>query len=165
MIENKSDEEWVGGDGGPLVVLQAGALPHWEGAVNFDQSIMGGGTLETDYDVICNCKNHHLRRHNRDMLVLDDSEWCARIYQLENGVIVVEQPYYDSPDTIKQITESQPTQSFSIMIEDNLLRLLVGADSANGDQYGFSEIEITSGTKRCDVYQFDNVFAIKISPE
>jgi hypothetical protein len=164
MIEN--NENWIAGDGGPIVILQSGALPFWKGATNFDQSIMNGGSLETDYDVICGCDNHHTYRYNRDMLVLDDSEWSARIFRLENGTIIVEQSYYMSeefPNVVQQVAQTQPKQTFSITIEDNRLRLLVGADSADGNLYGFSEIDIVPGLKRCDVYSFDNVLVIKIS--
>ena len=143
MIDRR--DQWIGGDGGPLVVLQAGALPHWRGAADFEQSRMNGGSLETDYDVICECETHHVHRHGRDMLVLNDCEWSGRIFRLENGVVVIEQPYYTSeefPDVVKQIATAQPELSFTITIEDDRLRLLVGADSATGDDYGFSDVAI-----------------------
>jgi hypothetical protein len=164
MVGN--NENWIAGDGGPIVILQSEALPYWKGAADFDQSIMNGGSLETDYDAICNCDNHHIHRHNRDMLVLDDSECRARIFRLDNGTIMVEQVYYISEEfqnVVQQVAQAQPKQTFSITIKDDRLRLLVGADSADGNLYGFSEIDIAPGLKRCDVYSFDNVLAIKIS--
>jgi hypothetical protein len=164
MVEN--NENWIAGDGGPIVILQSGALPNWKGAADFDQSIMNGGSLETDYDVICNCDNHHIYLHNRDMLVLDDSEYSARILRLDSRTIMVEQVYYISEEfqnVVQQVVQAQPKQTFSITIKDDHLRLLVGADSADGNLYGFSEIDIAPGPKRCDVYSFDNVLAIKIS--
>jgi len=162
-----SKETWVGGDGGPLVVIQAGALQLWRGAADFMQSRMNGGSLETDYDVICECRDYHVKRHGRDMLVLDDCEWSGRIFGLENGVIVVEQPYYSSeefPDVVQQVSMSQPKLTFPMVVEDDRLRLLVGADTSDGNTYGFSEIEVVPGPKRCEVYLFDNRLAILISP-
>ncbi len=142
------DDNWIGGDGGPLIVLQAGALPHWRGAADFEQSLMNGGPLETDYDLICDCDNYHMHRHGRDMLVLDDCEWVGRIFRHDNGVIVVEQCYYaseDLTDIVQQTQMAQPEISFPITVEDHRLRLLVGADDgndANDDSYGFSEVDI-----------------------
>ena len=36
-----------------LVVLQATAAAQWQGANDFDNSLMNGGNVETDYDIIC----------------------------------------------------------------------------------------------------------------
>ena len=165
------DDNWIGGDGGPLIVLQAGALPHWRGAADFEQSLMNGGPLETDYDLICDCDDYHMHRHGRDMLVLDDCEWVGRIFRHDHGVIVVEQCYYaseDLTDIVQQTQMAQPEISFPITVEDHRLRLLVGADDgndANDDSYGFSEVDIEPGPKRCDVYRFDHALVITITPD
>ena len=40
MNESDSlDGLWVVGDGGPLVLLQAGVIPTWTGAANFENSL------------------------------------------------------------------------------------------------------------------------------
>lgn len=44
----------IEGDGGPLVLLQSTVVPMWQGARIFENSVMNGGQLETDYDIICN---------------------------------------------------------------------------------------------------------------
>jgi len=48
-------QDWIHGDGGPAIVLQGSVVPQWQGASDFDNSLMAGGTVETDYDVMC----HH----------------------------------------------------------------------------------------------------------
>lgn len=156
---NDTSNTWISGDGGPLIVLQSGALPHWRGALDFSESRMNGGLLETDYDLICSCDDHHLYRHGRDMLVLYDSESSGRMFHVGDEMIVVEQPYYDiseeSTDVIEEIATTQPHNSFRLTIVDNRLRLLVGADDGDGSLYGFAETEVTPGLKQCDVYHLE----------
>lgn len=165
---NDTSNTWISGDGGPLIVLQSGALPYWRGALDFSESRMNGGLLETDYDLICSCDDHHLYRHGRDMLVLYDSESSGRIFHAGDDTIVVEQPYYDMPaestDVIEEIAATQPHNSFRVNIVDNRLRLLVGADDGDGSLYGFAKIEVTPGLKQCNVYHLERGLVIIMQP-
>src|SRR3989339_976791 len=89
---------WLNGDGGPLVLLQSSALPAWEGAANFDNSIMNGGTVETDYDVICRCGDgiHMINYRNRDMLVMGDSEWAGTVFDMpQYGLVFIQNIGFD----------------------------------------------------------------------
>lgn len=161
------ESTWIGGDGGPLVILQASALHAWRGADDFDQSRMNGGTLETDYDAICECPDQHLHRHGRDMLILDDSEWSARILGLAEGVILVEQLYFEPEthlDPAERLSGVPPSKTFTIVVEDESLHLLVGADSGDGGRYGRSDVRVSPGKKRCDLYLFDDAFLLRIAP-
>tara|TARA_R110002072_G_scaffold86855_3_gene196076 strand:+ start:225 stop:581 length:357 start_codon:yes stop_codon:yes gene_type:complete len=86
--------EWVQGDGGPVILLQEGAIPLWRGAADFERSLLEGGDLETDYDVICEAPElSAIRHHERDMLVLSDCSWHARLFALPGGEVGVLQIY------------------------------------------------------------------------
>jgi hypothetical protein len=164
---SRSEKEYVAGDGGPLVVLQVSAIPKWHGAADFDNSLMNGGTVETDYDVICDCKTNHLERHGREMLVLNDSEWAGRMFALPSGDVVVVQHYYVSdalPSISDRIAQSPPNHTFPMKVEDTSLRLIVGADEGASPTpvYGHQDVPIVPGMKRCDVHTFDDALAIVI---
>src|SRR5688572_1542154 len=74
-IENAS--EWVSGDGSPIVVIQETAVTNWDGAEDYKESLLAGGTKRTDYDVICELKDgvHVLNHKGFDMIVMSDCEW------------------------------------------------------------------------------------------
>jgi hypothetical protein len=161
------EKEYVAGDGGPLVVLQALAVPKWQGAADFDNSLMNGGTVETDYDVICDCKTNHLERYGRDMLVLNDSEWAGRMFALPSGDVVVVQHFYVSdelPSISERIAQYPPKRTFPMKVEDASLRLLVGADEGASPTrvYGHQDVAIAPGMKRCELHTFDDALAIVI---
>lgn len=156
---------WIGGDGGPLVVLQATAAAAWRGAEQFEESLTGGGTIENDYDLVCQAEGHRARRHGRDLLVLDDSSWSARMLRLTDGTVIVEQAYYAdeaSPNVLDRLAAVPPRDTFAIEVEDDRLRLVVGADDGDGAEYGAAEVSITPGRKRCAVYVTDSTFAIVV---
>lgn len=155
------DEQWIGGDGGPLIVLQHGALPHWQGANDFDHSLMGGGTIETDYDVICEVTDvpSKIHRHDRDMLVLTDCEWSGGIFTLGPSIVVVQYYYYDEgalPDIVERARKSTPAATFDFCMIDSTLRLQVGADDGTQYGFGFSDVRAQPGTWRCDTHKFDD---------
>ena len=159
-------ETWIGGDGGPLVLLQAGAIAAWRGAADFNVSRMNGGTVETDYDVICEATSPLVHRHGRDMLVLDDSSWSGRLFAAPDGRIVVEQPYYGDGaegDLLTRAAAREPTARFAFSVLDDRLRLQVGADGAEAANYGCAEVAITPGTWRCAAYRDDAGFGIILS--
>ncbi len=158
---------WVQGDGGPLIVLQTSAAAHWQGAKEFDNSIMNGGSIETDYDVICECVEEVclMRRYDRDMLVLSDSEWQGRMFASPSGQITVVQSLYQDeefPDITEWADQSEPSRSFSFAVEDAALRLIVGAGDGEGSTYGRVDTPITPGAKRCDVYTFNDGIVVTI---
>ncbi len=146
---------FIGGDGGPIIVLQASAISQWKGAVDFEDSLMNGGALETDYDVICESKKHILKRYDCDMLVLDDSEWCTHVFTLSSGAIAFVQPYGTEENVgalLNRLFQTQPSESFPMDVQDTFLRLLVGADDGNGSCYSYEDVPIVPGTKRCDLF-------------
>ena len=156
--EDDDPKHWVGGDGGPLVVLQSGAAAKWQGALDFDNSQMNGGSAATDYDAVCSAEDYVIQRYDRDMLVLEDSEWSARMFLLPGGIVGVVQVtciVENLPTVIEHLRTSRPERSLNFSVEDSSLRLLVGADDGAGEIYGFVDVPITPGMKRCDIYAFD----------
>lgn len=168
--QNREEEaQWVAGDGGPLIILQAGAVPQWQGASNFEQSLMNGGSVETDYDVICNAGDEPavLKRYDRDMVVMSDSEWAGGIFTKGDMVVVVQYFYYDEgalPDIVERALSTPPRKSVTLEIVDSTLRLLVGADDGAGTQYGFAEVDITIGPKQCEAWTFDDGIVVVFRP-
>jgi len=147
---------WVQGDGGPLVVLQATAAVHWRGAADYQNSLMAGGTVETDYDVICRCPDGVMviERYGRDMLVLSDSEWPGCFVPATGEVVIVQS--FGSDRTPRELVDRAllhaPSERLRLTLRDPGLRLLAGADDGQGATYGFSEIEAAPGEKVCEVY-------------
>jgi hypothetical protein len=129
--------KWIQGDGGPTVVLQASAAARWQGAALFDDSLMSGGSVETDYDAICRCEDGVtvIERYGWDMLVLSDSEWATCF--------------------VPSKTAAPPSESIRFAVRDSVLRLLVGGDDGDGTMYGFLETQVVPGNKVCEVYYSD----------
>lgn len=147
----------VAGDGGPLVVLQAGAVGTWRGG---DLPEDGG---ESDYEAACAIDEPGvLRRHGRDLLVLNDSEWEGHIFRLDDGTVVLEQPFYAADDqpSARELLGGPADRSFPFQVVDRGLRLLVGVETGDGPEYGFADVAITPGPKRCDVYERDHTLVI-----
>lgn len=162
----QDDGKWIGGDGGPLIVLQASAVSQWQGAADFNNSLMSGGSVETDYDVICQAGDYVIRHRDRDMLVLDDSEWSGQMLLLPSGGVAVVQGYSGSngfADILARAAQAEPEQSSSFVVEDDALRLLVGADDGEGGLYGFVDVPVTSGIKRCDFHRSDDYLVVILS--
>ena len=165
----ENNTTWIQGDGGPMVVLQAAAALQWQGAADFDNSLMGGGTHETDYDVICECEDGVtvIERYGRDMLVLSDSEWAACFAPSTAGDVVIVQ-WFGSDSSLNElvdrVTATEPSLSSRFRMSDTSLRLLVGADTGNGEMYGFSEVEVPPGDKVCEVYYSDEAQVVVLRP-
>lgn len=155
-----NEEDWVSGDGGPIVVIQSSVIKKWKGAEDFENSLMNGGDVETDYDVICECKDgvNLIKRYKREMFVLSDCEWSASLQKTPDGNIVIIQFFGSDKTTEELILECfhiPASVSFPFKMKDDFLRLLVGADSGNGEIWGFSDIYLKPGLKHCDVYYSD----------
>lgn len=153
--------EWISGDGGPLIILQKSVCAYWQDASDFENSKMNGGAIETDYDKICQCTDSVtvLNCYDHDMIVLTDSEWAGRFYPSDaNEAIVIQS--FGAGDNIHQIVNrcrnDQPTKLKDFVLKDQTMRLLVGAESGDAEEYGYAEITITPGKKVCAIY-FDNV--------
>lgn len=163
-----TENDFIGGDGGPMIVLQASATSKWQGAADFDNSLMSGGNIETDYDVICQSKTgSSIKRHGRDMLVLDDSEWGAYIFPLPSGEVAIVQQFQGDDNVsalVERVRRKHPTRSFSMNVQDTSLRLLVGAEDGHGKIYGYKDVTIMSGKKRCNVFCSKNELVIIINP-
>ncbi|MEO7715888.1 MAG: Imm21 family immunity protein [Capsulimonas sp.] len=158
----------VGGDGGPLIVIQASAVPLWQGASDFENSLMNGGDVETDYDVICDLPGElgvgMVTRYEREMLVLWDSEFSAtrlpsEALSLAPDVIVLTMAYHpdDLPGILPIIAEcvqaGAPERSLPFFVQDEMLRLQVGADCAEPSYlYQYLDIPIAPGRKQCEIY-------------
>lgn len=168
-----NDKVCVGGDGGPLIVLQAAAIPQWQGAANFDNSIMGGGDVETDYDVICENlladEFGVVSRYGREMLVLWDSENGAmtlppHMFGLAPGTVVVTYCYTDAdlthilPHMVERVARGGAERAVPFHIQDITLRLQVGADGGDDAAYSYEHLDIPAlpGVRQCDVYLFDH---------
>ena len=165
----ENNVRWIQGDGGPAVVLQATAALQWQGASDFANSLMGGGTAETDYDVICRGDEDItvIERYGRDMLTLADSEWAACFAPSDVGEVVVVQGFGSDSELnelVNRLTSAHPTVSLRFRMHDTSLRLLVGADTGDGELYGFSEIEVSSGDKVCEVYYSDEGQVVVLRP-
>lgn len=161
-------ERWVQGDGGPLIVLQDSAATQWQGAIDFDNSIMNGGSIETDYDIICECVEEVclISRYDRDMLVLSDSEWPGEMFASPSGRVTVVQSFYQDDrldDITKRADQDKPLRSFLFAVKDTALRFIVGADDGGGSIYGRGETPIIPGLKRCDVYAYEDSVVVTIN--
>lgn len=161
----KSEDGCVGGDGGPLIVLQASAIALWQGASDFNNSLMSGGNVETDYDVICQCEKEVtlIKRYDRDMLVLWDSEWGGHIIALPSGEIIITQGCFDIeelPDLSNRQALGNSLRSFPSDIQDTSLRLLVGADDGNGKTWEYSDVDVIPRVRNCDVYSSGEYYVV-----
>jgi len=169
MLMDEKDTKWIQGDGGPLVVLQERAALLWRGAAGFDHSKMQGGNVETDYDVICRCKDgvSAIKRYARDMLVLSDSEWAACFVPSTVGDVVVIQWFgCDSSldEIVRRLTAAPPSATLRFTMTDTTLRLSAGADDGNGGMYGFSEAKVRPGEKVCEVYYSKEAQLVVLRP-
>lgn len=161
-----------GGDGGPLVVLQSTAAAIWQGALDFDKSLMNGGNVETDYAIICDIQTKEGigigTRYCREMLVLWDSEFGAirvppQLLYFRPEVVVLTMCFPDeelirlTEDISASIGGKDLQRSLLFDVQDTSLRLQVGADSPDPSYlYNCLDIPITSGMKRCDVCLVQN---------
>lgn len=139
------------------MVLQASAVEAWTGAADFDNSLMQGGTVETDYDVICRCPEGvtKIRRYDRDMLVLCDSEWRSRFVPGSLGEVCVLQYFGvgEGPeDLVTRLRARTPDLVVPFELRDRELRLMVGADSGRDSIYESSAATAQPGPKVCLVY-------------
>jgi hypothetical protein len=166
---NDAHAKWIHGDGGPAVVLQEGATSAWHGAADFDRSLLQGGDLETDYDVICRCKDgvSVINRHGRDMLVLSDCEWPACFFPTSDASVVLIQ-WFGSNCTLEELVQrlmaEPPSATMPFRIIDGSLRLLVGADGGHGGKYGYSEVKAQPGDRVCDVRYSEEAQLIVLRP-
>ena len=168
-MAQESGGDWIQGDGGPAVVLQKTAAARWRGAADFDNSLMNGGSVETDYDVICSCEDgvSVIERYDRSMLVLSDSEFATRFMRSTAEEVVVIQWFgsdSEPEELVHRLTASRPSVSLPFTIQDAGLRLLVGADGGKGESYGFVDVEMLPGEKVCDVYFSDEAQVVVIRP-
>ena len=156
----------ISGKGGPIIIVQSSVIPQWKGAANFKNSLMMGGTVETDYDVICSCEHDVIERYNRDILVMDSCTFPAILFVASSGAIFAVQEYYrsdDNPEIIEEVSQMKPSHSFLIEVKDTALRLIVGADNGKGTQYGFQEVPVNPGNKRCNVYRSERFVAFVVN--
>ncbi len=175
-----NNNKGVGGGGGPLIVLQATAVPHWQGASDYEDSLMAGGDVETDYDLICGDGQPPkgvfvLTRYGREMLVLWQGAFGGRLLppqslSLPPSTIIVIQGCADDdlPDILPKIQQrvhrGRPDRSLLLNIQDTTLRLQAGADNLQigidgvEPQYGhgYLDIPVSPGSKQCEVYEYDN---------
>lgn len=168
-MTRKPETNWIQGDGGPAVVLQATIGAVWQGATNFDNCLMNGGCIETDYDVICKCSDGvtAIDRYGRTMLILSDSEWATRFMPTKKGSAVLLQWFGSNSEPeapVDRLVASPPAQSLPFKMVDNALRLLVGDDDGHGGLYGFVEVEMPPGDKICEVYYSQEAQVIVIRP-
>ena len=151
-----SEEHLIQGNGGPLIVLQSSAVRRWNGAKNFENSVMNGGWIETDYDVICWAEEVSvIHRKERDMLVLSACEWPGSIRTLSSGEILIVQIFgsdLKSEELAQRARERPPIQIFPFRLVDKALILMVGANAGNNRHYGFSKVSISPGAKLCEIY-------------
>lgn len=168
------------GGGGPLIRLQAAAVPQWQGASVYKDSLMAGGDVETDHDLIC-CDGQPLKgvfvltRYDREMLVLYMGAFGGRLLpprllSLSPNTIILTQGYADNdlPDILPRIEKrpqrGNPERSLLLNIQDKLLRFHAGADSLQvvtedcepSYDHGYIDISVTPGLRRCDVYEFES---------
>ena len=178
-------EHWVGGDGGPLIILQASAAALWQGAMGSEDDLSGAGedvieidaqdahlyppdevAFETDADAAFLCGNYITRRYDRDMLVLEDSEWAGRLFFLPSGAVGVVQVQCivdDLPAAIQKALQSESERSGAFQMQDDGLRLMVGADTGTDSTYRYLDVPFSPGSKRWQRYEFDLgwIFIIK----
>ncbi len=162
------DNTCIGGDGGPLVLLQASAAAQWQGAIGFGDVLPNGEVVETDYDILWDSSIAEgicvITLYDRDMLVLWDSEFGAilrssRVLSLPADTLVLTMCYADEdwsdilPALAECIWHGKPKRSLPFNMHDATLRLQVGADSADPSySYPHTDVPIVPGTKRCDIY-------------
>ncbi|MBC8135121.1 MAG: hypothetical protein H8F28_04435 [Fibrella sp.] len=158
------------GDGGPVIVLQATAAARWQGAMDFDNSLMEGVAVETDYDVICAAESVLLHRYDRDMLVVDASgSTQGAMYQLSDGTILVSEGVMDAVSDWETIRASAPAEYFTFYIHDEFLRLIAGADAGDGAGFPYVpprrvDLFVTPGMWKCDVFDVDNGCILHLTP-
>ena len=161
-----TEQDFIGGSGSPLIVLQFKAAAQWQGTgatkEEFENSLMMGGYVETDYDVICDNTGRVISRYERDMLVLEGG-WGAFLFVNEIKQIVIAQLYSgDLSEHLEQINQMEPSSSYPLDVKDTSLRLLVGAEDGTGEIYGFKDVPIKPGQKQCDIYSNADFFIATI---
>ncbi len=175
--EDDAPEHWVGGDGGPLIILQASAAVQWQGALGSEDDVGDNDedivaidahdahlyaadeiAYSTDLDTAFLGGNYIIRRYDRDMLVLEDSEWTGRLFVLPSGAVGVVQVQCiveNLPEVIRQATQSEPEHSGVFEMQDDSLRLMVGADTGTDSSYRYLDVPFAPGVKRWKRYEFE----------
>jgi len=156
--EGHPTEEWVYGDGGPVVLLQSSAASLWNGASE---------TGSSDYDAICAVEDgiHVIDRHDRDMIVLSDSEWSARIIEREDGLFVFQSLGHDeTPDEIIDVAiAGEPGSALRFSQSDPAVRLMVGADTAADPIYDYTERSLAPGEYLVRAYLTDDAYIARLT--
>lgn len=151
-------DEWVFGDGGPVVLLQSSAVRQWNGASE---------TAASDYDVICAVEDgiHVISHHDRDMIVLSDSEWSARIIERDDGIFVFQSLGHDETpaEIIDAAICSEPESEFRFSQADPAVRLMVGADTASDPIYDYTERSLAPGVYLVQAYFTDSAYIARLT--
>ena len=157
--EGKPTEEWVFGDGGPVVLLQSAAVGRWNGAPVMDES---------DYDIICAVDEgvQVITHLDRDMIVLSDSEWAAKIVDREDGLFIFQSLGHDGTpaEIIDSLIAGEPESVFGFTQIDASVRLMVGADTAANPIYDYTERPLAPGVYRVRSYASDEAYVARLTP-
>ena len=153
-IENAS--EWVSGDGGPIVVIQETAVTNWDGAGDYKESLMAGGTKRTDYDVICELKDgvHVLNHKGFDMIVMSDCEWATQAFRRGDQLVLFQSMGHEGDPRMiaDECFKVQPDEVLKFRQQSKSLRLMVGADSGKQRFYESHTAALAPGIYTIRVY-------------
>ena len=172
-----ASEHWVGGDGGPLVLLQSSAAAKWQGSLGSEDDWSSAEDdvveinaeeahlyppeeigYESDSDAAFLGGDYLLRRYDRDMLVFEDSEWSGRLFVLPSGAVGIVQVQCiieNLPEVIQQVLQGEPERSGVFQMEDDSLKLVVAADTETDRDCRSLSISFAPGIKQWKRYEFD----------
>lgn len=132
-------------DGGPLIVLPAGAAAWWDGAGDHGNSLMAGGTVETGYDVACSVDaGSVVTIRDTDVLVGTDGEFGGALLLVEGRLLLIQglPDDLDLRTCVRRALSGEPDALVAMCIGEHGLLLLGGADGGGGDVWGRREARI-----------------------
>ena len=147
---------WIGGDGGPAIVVQESVLPKW----NVDC-----GT--TDYDAICGPEDGIavIQRYDRDIIVLSDCSWVTCAVSTPSGICLVQVCGSNRTpiEIAMDLTSTACHNPLTFQNDDGCLRLMVGATIAADSTYPHHDFHLAIGMYRLDTYVTDEAYVAHLT--
>lgn len=150
------EEPYMVSDGGPLIVIPGAAIGWWDGLRDYENSLMEGGSVETDYDVVCGAApGSVVRIRDTDILVGGDGEMGGALIVMDGRLLLVQAPPDDADlqACMQHVLGGDPDTVVEMAIPDSTVRLVGGADDGGGETWGFRDARVSrTGLRRLRVF-------------
>ena len=140
---------WILGDGGPNILIPTDKVSQWQGARDYEQSIMNGGNLRTHYDIACEVSDWLglTMEPGFPVISLHGDDTMSAWLRTSDGKIGIVRPIFQDDSESVNVYNKAIEYGDVIQVTPydgvvNQLSLLVAADVGESLIYGASEIQV-----------------------